>query len=53
MLTAFQVAIPTGAILGGLLVDGQGPAGVFVFAAIAALGGAFLIAAAGRRPVTA
>jgi predicted MFS family arabinose efflux permease len=53
MLTAFQIAISSGAILGGVLVDGQGPAGVFIFAAIAAIAGAFLIAAGARRSVAA
>ncbi|MNT37270.1 ribonucleoside transporter [compost metagenome] len=43
-LTTFQVAISTGAILGGVLVELQGPAGVFLFAALAALLGASLVA---------
>ncbi|MGF6174815.1 MFS transporter [Ensifer sp. 4252] len=43
-LTTFQIAISTGAILGGLIVELQGPAGVFMFAALAALLGASLVA---------
>lgn len=43
-LTTFQIAISTGAILGGLIVELQGPAGVFLFAALAALLGASLVA---------
>ncbi|NVD40691.1 MFS transporter [Ensifer sp. HO-A22] len=43
-LTTFQIAISTGAILGGVIVELQGPAGVFLFAALAALLGASLVA---------
>lgn len=43
-LTTFQIAISTGAILGGLIVELQGPAGVFLFASLAALLGASLVA---------
>ena len=43
-LTTFQIAISTGAILGGLIVELQGPAGVFLFASLAAVLGASLIA---------
>lgn len=42
-LTTFQIAISTGAILGGLIVELQGPAGVFLFSALAALLGASLV----------
>jgi predicted MFS family arabinose efflux permease len=42
-LTTFQIAISTGAILGGLLVELQGPAGVFLFAAVAAMLGTSLV----------
>ncbi|MET0174114.1 MAG: MFS transporter, partial [Agrobacterium vaccinii] len=44
MLTTFQIAISSGAVLGGLLIDLQGPVMVFVFVAIAALLGASLMA---------
>lgn len=37
MLTTFQIAISSGAVLGGLLVETEGPAGVFTMAGIAAL----------------
>ncbi len=43
-LTTFQIAISTGAILGGVIVELQGPAGVFLFSALAALLGASLVA---------
>lgn len=43
-LTTFQIAISTGAILGGLIVELQGPAGVFLFASLAAILGASLVA---------
>ncbi len=44
MLTAFQIAISAGAIIGGLLIDGVGPTGVFWFAGVMALAGTILIA---------
>lgn len=44
MLTTFQVAISSGAVLGGLLIDLQGPVMVFVFVSVAALLGASLMA---------
>lgn len=44
MLTTFQVAISSGAVLGGLLVDLQGAAGSLLFSAVAALAGATVIA---------
>ncbi len=53
MLTAFQVAISSGAILGGVLVDAEGPSQVFLFSTVAALAGALLIATTGRRSVPA
>lgn len=48
MLTTFQVAISSGAVLGGVIVDVQGAAGVFMFAGLSALAGATLIGIAGR-----
>lgn len=48
MLTTFQVAISSGAVLGGLIVDFDGPTGVFMFAALFALAGATLVGFAGR-----
>jgi predicted MFS family arabinose efflux permease len=51
MLTTFQVAISSGAAIGGLIVDAQGLAGVFAFAAVASLCGALLIGLLGRRTV--
>jgi len=53
MLTTFQVAISSGAVLGGLIVDVQGAAGVFTFAGIAALLGATLVGVASRRRMVA
>lgn len=49
LLTTFQIAISSGAVLGGLLIDFQGATMVFVFVAIAALLGASLMAS--RRGV--
>ncbi len=45
MLTAFQIAISAGAIVGGLVVDSIGPLGVFGFAGVMALAGTILISA--------
>lgn len=44
LLTTFQIAISSGAVLGGMLIEFQGPVGVFIFSGIAALLGALLIA---------
>lgn len=44
MLTAFQIAISAGAIVGGLLIDSISPIGVFWFAGVMALAGTILIA---------
>ncbi|MBB3950605.1 MFS transporter [Aureimonas jatrophae] len=46
--SAFQVAIASGAVIGGLLIDGVGPTGVIVYAAIAVALGAAVILSAGR-----
>ncbi len=51
MLTTFQVAISSGAAIGGLIVDAQGLAGVFAFAAVVSLCGALLIGLLGRTTV--
>jgi predicted MFS family arabinose efflux permease len=48
LLTTFQVAISSGAIFGGLLVESQGPLGVFAFAGVAALLGASLMTFSAR-----
>ncbi|KQO75923.1 MFS transporter [Rhizobium sp. Leaf262] len=44
MLTTIQIAISSGALLGGLLIDLQGPVMVFVFVAVATLLGASVMA---------
>ncbi|MBD8554367.1 MFS transporter [Rhizobium sp. CFBP 8762] len=44
LLTTFQIAISSGAVLGGMLIEFQGPVGVFVFSGITAASGALLIA---------
>lgn len=46
---SFQVAIATGAILGGLLVDGIGPTGVITYAVAVVLAGALLMLLGGAR----
>ena len=45
MLTAFQIAISAGAIVGGLVVDSIGPLGVFAFAGVMTVAGTILISA--------
>jgi predicted MFS family arabinose efflux permease len=49
MLTTFQVAISSGAVLGGVLIETQGPIAVVTFLAVAALLGASVMAARGER----
>jgi predicted MFS family arabinose efflux permease len=49
LLTTFQVAISGGAVLGGLLIDLQGPMVVISFLGIAAALGASVMAARGGR----
>ncbi|MGG2474782.1 MFS transporter, partial [Rhizobium sp. BR5] len=49
LLTTFQIAISSGAVLGGLLIDLHGAIMVFVFVAVSALLGASLMAS--RRGV--
>lgn len=46
--SAFQVAIASGAMVGGLLVDGIGPVGVTVYCAIAVVAGASVMLTLGR-----
>jgi predicted MFS family arabinose efflux permease len=53
LLMAFQVAIATGAIFGGYLVDGFGPRGPIAYCAIAATLAAFGALVATRRPALA
>jgi DHA1 family purine ribonucleoside efflux pump-like MFS transporter len=50
IVAAFQIAITSGAVLGGLLVDHLGPTGVIGYAGITTLLGALLVLAFGRRP---
>lgn len=49
IVAAFQIAIASGAILGGLIVDGLGPTGVIAYAGVATLLGAGLVFAFGRK----
>ncbi|WP_117191497.1 MFS transporter [Rhizobium terrae] len=51
LLTTFQIAISSGAVLGGLLIDLQGPIGVMSFLGVAAILGAFVMVARGGRQV--
>jgi predicted MFS family arabinose efflux permease len=51
MLTTFQIAISSGAAIGGLIVDAQGLEGVFGFAAVSALCGAVVIGVRSRGTV--
>ena len=54
MLATFQIAISTGAIVGGLLVDAIGPVGVMTFAAISsALAAGLMMAGRERVPLEA
>lgn len=47
-IAAFQIAISTGAVLGGVIVEGFGPAGVFLLSGTAALLGASVVALSRR-----
>jgi DHA1 family purine ribonucleoside efflux pump-like MFS transporter len=49
IVAAFQIAIASGAVLGGLLVDHLGPTGVIGYAGIMTLLGALLVLGFGRR----
>ena len=49
VIPAFQIAISSGAILGGLLIETQGPVSVIFVLAIAALAGASVMGARGER----
>jgi DHA1 family purine ribonucleoside efflux pump-like MFS transporter len=53
VVSAFQVAIASGAIFGGLLVDNLGAVGAIGYAGIATLLGALLVFALGRREAVA
>ncbi len=46
--SSFQVAIASGAVVGGLLIDGVGPLGVIVYAAVAVVLGAAVMLVLGR-----
>lgn len=48
LTSAFQVAIASGAVIGGLLIDGVGPVGVIVYSALAVLAGAAVMLVLGR-----
>jgi len=48
MLTAFQIAISSGAIIGGLLIDQIGALGVFGFAGLMALAGTLVVSTVAR-----
>jgi predicted MFS family arabinose efflux permease len=49
IVAAFQIAIASGAILGGLIVDSLGPTGVIAYCGIATLAGAGLVFGFGRK----
>ncbi len=49
LVTAFQVAIAGGAIFGGLLVDGLGPLGAFIYSGAAMLAGGLLVLSLSAR----
>ncbi|RWX75551.1 MFS transporter [Neorhizobium lilium] len=50
LLTTFQIAISSGAVLGGVLIDLQGPMGVVSFLGVAAaLGASVMVARGGRQ----
>ncbi|MBP2559097.1 putative MFS family arabinose efflux permease [Neorhizobium galegae] len=51
LLTTFQIAISSGAVLGGLLIDVQGPLGVMTFLGIASVLGASVMVMRGGRQV--
>jgi predicted MFS family arabinose efflux permease len=51
LLTTFQIAISSGAVLGGLLIDAQGPLGVMTFLGIASVLGASVMVMRGGRQV--
>jgi DHA1 family purine ribonucleoside efflux pump-like MFS transporter len=53
IVAAFQIAIASGAVLGGLLVDHLGPTGVIAYCGLMTLLGAALVAAFGRRAAAA
>ncbi len=49
IVAAFQIAIASGAVLGGLLVDSLGPTGVIGYCGLATLAGAALVLGFGRK----
>ena len=49
IVAAFQIAIASGAVLGGLLVDSMGPTGVIGYCGLATLLGAALVFGLGRK----
>ncbi|MDQ7251459.1 MFS transporter [Dongia sedimenti] len=49
IVAAFQIAIASGAILGGLIVDSLGPTGVIAYCGLTTLLGAGLVFAFGRK----
>lgn len=48
LASSFQVAIASGAVIGGLLIDGAGPTGVIVYASVAVVIGAGVMLTLGR-----
>jgi DHA1 family purine ribonucleoside efflux pump-like MFS transporter len=49
IVAGFQIAIASGAVLGGLLVDHLGPTGVIAYAGVMTLLGALLVVGFGRK----
>ncbi|KQQ36897.1 transporter [Rhizobium sp. Leaf306] len=49
VIPAFQIAISSGAVLGGILIETQGPIAVISFLGLAALAGTSVMAARGER----
>jgi DHA1 family purine ribonucleoside efflux pump-like MFS transporter len=49
IVAGFQIAIASGAVLGGLLVDHLGPTGVIAYAGVMTLLGALLVVGLGRK----
>lgn len=49
LTSMFQIAIATGAVLGGVVIEGLGVSGVLVYSALATLLGAWLMLVLGRK----
>lgn len=50
LVAAFQIAITSGAVFGGLLIDGLGPLGVMAYAATGTVAGAVVVLAFAKGP---